>query len=47
MENILERKKRIQNMIIKEYNEKDMSNGENIKKEKEQLKLNVQMITMN
>ena len=44
MENILEKKIRTQNMIIKEFNEKDKSNGENIKKEKEQLKINVQML---
>ena len=31
-------------MVIKEYNEKDKSKGLNIKKEKEQLILNVQML---
>jgi hypothetical protein len=44
MEKILDKKRKTQNMVIKEYNEKDKSKGENIKKEKEQLILNVQML---
>ena len=44
MEKILDKKQKTQNMVIKEYNEKDKSNGLNIKKEKEQLTLNVQML---
>ena len=44
MEKILEKNKKMQNMLIKEYNEKDKSNGLNIKKEKEQLIFNVQML---
>lgn len=43
-ENIIEKKIKTQNMIIKEFNEKDKNNGKNIKKEKEQLILNVQML---
>jgi hypothetical protein len=44
MEKILDKKRKTQNMVIKEYNEKDKSKGLNIKKEKEQLILNVQML---
>ena len=39
-----EKKRKTQNMVIKEFNEKDKSNGLNIKKEKEQLISNVQML---
>ena len=44
MEKILDKKQKTQNMVIKEFNEKDKSKGLNIKKEKEQLILNVQML---
>ena len=44
MEKQIEKKKKMQNMLIKEFNEKDLSYGLNIKKEKEQLILNVQML---
>ena len=36
--------KKMQNILIKEFNEKDKSNGLNLKKEKEQLIFNVQML---
>lgn len=44
IENSLDKKHKTQNMIIKEYNEKDKNKILNIKKEKEQLILNVQML---
>ena len=44
MEKLLEKKQKSQNMVIKEFNEKDINNGNKIKKEKEQLKENVQML---
>ena len=44
MEKQLEKNKKMQNILIKEFNEKDKSNGLNLKKEKEQLIFNVQML---
>ena len=44
MENILENKQKMQNMLIKEFNEKDKNIEEKIEKEKEQLIENVQML---
>lgn len=44
IEKNLDKKRKTQNMVIKEFNEKDKSNGLNIKKEKEQLISNVQML---
>jgi len=44
IEKNLDKKRKKQNMVIKEFNEKDKSNGLNIKKEKEQLISNVQML---
>ena len=45
LKNILEKKQKMQNLIIKEYNEKNNSkNEEKIEKEKEQLIDNVQML---
>ena len=44
MEDILEKKQKMQNMIIKEFNEKDKNKEEKIEKEKEQLVENVQML---
>jgi len=40
----LDKKRKTQNLVIKEFNEKDKSNGLNIKKEKEQLISNVQIL---
>ena len=44
MEKILEKKQKTQNMVIKEFNEKDKKKEINLKREKEQLILNVQML---
>ena len=46
LKNILEKKQKMQNLIIKEYNEKNnnLNNEEKIEKEKEQLIDNVQML---
>ena len=46
MEKILEKNKKMQNMLIKEFNEKDKDKNKekNLKKEKEQLIFNVQML---
>jgi hypothetical protein len=44
IEKNLDKKRKTQNLVIKEFNEKDKSNGLNIKKEKEQLISNVQML---
>ena len=44
MEKQIEKNKKMQNMLIKEFNEKDNSKGLNLKKEKEQLIFNVQML---
>ena len=40
----MDKKRKTQNIVIKKFNEKDKSNGLNIKKEKEQLISNVQML---
>ena len=46
MEKLLEKNKKMQNMLIKEFNEKDKDKNKekNLKKEKEQLIFNVQML---
>ena len=44
LEDILEKKQKMQNMIIKEFNEKDKNKEEKKEKEKEQLVENVQML---
>ena len=44
MEKQIEKNKKMQNMLIKEFNEKDNSKRLNLKKEKEQLIFNVQML---
>ena len=44
LEKQIEKKKKTQNMLIKEYNEKDHSQADNLKKEKEQLLMNLQML---
>ena len=43
-EKMLDKKQKTQNMLIKEFNEKDKNKQLNLKKEKEQLSLNVQML---
>jgi len=44
LEDILEKKQKLQNMIIKEFNEEDKNKEEKIEKEKEQLVENVQIL---
>lgn len=44
LEKQIEKKKKTQNMLIKEYNEKDHNQANNLKKEKEQLLMNLQML---
>ena len=44
IEKQLEKNKKMQNMLIKEFNEKDKNKEMNLKKEKEQLIFNVQML---
>ena len=44
LEKQIEKNKKMQNMLIKEFNEKDKNKGINLKKEKEQLVFNVQML---